>query len=333
MSTAPPPAMSGAPVLIVPACGKGRGGGHLSRSLFLKRRLEEEGREAYLWIPESVKDEVLNRFKHLFKNTDTRIFSKEEDISGRTWNFIVLDNFRTSRKEYAFWAGLSQKGRFPLIGIDEGGPCRKRFDFLIDLLPSLEKLKPDISAPWLLPLPKKRRPAFMKESEVSEENPLRVLISFGAEDSAELGYYAARRLARQKTAMQEITLIAPNRDGIDESELCGINVIGNVGDLRERMAEYDLFITHFGLGAFEAIYARVPVLLLSPTAYHEKLKTAAGFAGARHLFSYDDGGFFNREFLETLCQQCGEIARRYGLEEDQKEDLASFINRYDFRRR
>ena len=325
--------MSAAPILIVPACLKGRGGGHLSRSLFLRRRLEEEGREACLWIPESGRDEVLSRFKDLFKEADTRIFSKEEDISGRTWNFIVLDNFRTSRKEYAFWTGLSQTARFPLIGIDEGGPCRKRFDFLIDLLPSLEKLKPDISAPWLLPLPKKRRPAFMKEAEVSEENPLKVLISFGAEDSAELGCFAARHLARRKTAKQEITFIAPNRETIDETELYGINITGSVPDLKERLADYDLFITHFGLGAFEAIYARVPVLLLSPTAYHEKLKAKAGFRGARHLFSYDESGIFSREFLEILCQQCGDIARRYGLEEDQKEDLASFLNRYDFRRR
>jgi len=96
--------------------------------------------------------------------------------------------------------------------------------------------------------------------------------------------------------------------------------MGKIPNLREHLAEYDLFITHFGLGAFEAVYARLPVLLLSPTAYHERLSRNAGFfslgrgmrGGVSHLF-------------ETLQRRSVEIARRFGLEDDQKEDFSSFI--------
>ena len=342
--------MSRGAILIVPAVERGRGGGHISRSLFLLQRLKELGREAYLWIPgdQSVKEDVLNRFRGFFQGFNA-LLSDREELRNRAWDFIVLDRFKTPAEEFAFWSGLG-----PLIGIDEGGKCRSRFDFLIDLLPGLNPLKPNLSAPGLLPLPKKRRPSAAAESskdnpltEVSgaenvfrKSRPLRVLISFGAEDVAGLGVSAARALfekARDAApeaapeAELEITLIVSERDklGDTERELPGIKITGPFPGLKEQLAEYDLFITHFGLGAFEAVYARVSALLLSPTAYHEKLSRNAGF------FSFGCGTeavrrlracSFGPAFLETLEKQRREIARCFGLEEEQKEDLGSFIN-------
>ena len=124
------------PILIVPACAKGQGGGHLNRSLILKRRLEEEGRDVFLWIGEAQKEDVFGRFSYLYKSSDSRIISNKEELSGRKWENIILDNFKTSRREFDFWAGLknsglNESGSARLIGIDEGGPRRKRFDFLI----------------------------------------------------------------------------------------------------------------------------------------------------------------------------------------------------------
>ena len=284
-----------APVLIVPACGEGRGGGHLSRSFFLLRKLREQDRDAYLWIPEAVKDDVVRRFPEFFRIIDNRlnndrreddiqsgILSRREELAARSWDFIVLDNYRTSREDFALWAALPGYGHVPLIGIDEGGPCRNCFDFLIDLLPGPYKTEPNLCAPALLPLPKNRRLANVckdtAEGDTSPGNqPLRVLISFGAEDSAGLGLSAARILSSHSSF--EITLIVPNRDSAGEirRELPGIRIMGKIPELREHLAEYDLFVTHFGLGAFEAVYAGVPVLLLSPTAYHERLARNAGF--------------------------------------------------------
>jgi spore coat polysaccharide biosynthesis predicted glycosyltransferase SpsG len=306
------------PILLVPACEKGRGGGHLSRCLFLLRALQERGREVFLWIPEELEDDIFKRFPDFFENADHvrgLIYSKQEELSGRAWDFIVLDRFRTSSGEFAFWAALSGRSFGPLIGIDEGGPCRRRFDFLVDLLPALAGPEPNLCAPALLPLPHARRPVAAKSPTI----PLRVLISFGAEDSAGLGFSAARSLVKTNL---DITLIAQalNRDssGEESSGLEGVKVIGTIPNLREHLAEYDLLITHFGLGAFEAVYARVPVLLISPTAYHEKLKQNAGFFSLGHgakAFRRLKKLRLDRKLLNTLSRSGEEIARRFGLED------------------
>ena len=331
-------------ILIVPTCERGRGGGHLSRCLFLFRDLLERERDVYLWIPDYFKDDLILRFKEFFGTHESlRFFSREGELAGKAWAFIVLDRFKTSREEYSFWAGFA-----PLIGIDEGGPSRACFDFLVDLLPSLSKHEANLNAPGLLPLPKKRRPPFTYGPNGA---PLAVLISFGAEDPAGLGPAVASALSalamRQQAASSnatrplEITLVAP--DAFPEepaqddpsydsfahdsfAKIPGVNVIGKIPNLREHLAEYDLLITHFGLGAFEAVYARVPVMLVSPTAYHEELANNAGFyslgVGTRRLGNLA----FDREFLETIEAARQKIARRFGLEEDQEEDLGAFVD-------
>jgi len=352
-------------ILVVPACERGRGGGHLGRSVFLVNKLTENGRDAFLWVDRHLKEDLVQRFPEFFplergdpqKNTPGFILSGREELSCRQWDLIVLDRFQTRKEEFAFWSALSMQnipGKPPaaLIGIDEGGPCRKNFDFLIDLLPSLSKHRPNLTAPWLLPLPKNRRP--VKKSAVKREHsPLRVLIGFGAEDSAGLGLSAARffasnfslpvpnREAVSKSkedapaawsgtlhySSMEITLIASslNNDKLPglRQEFPEIKIIGKLPDLKEHLAEYNLFITHFGLGAFEAVYARVPVLLISPTPYHEKL---ARKTGVRHHFGAFSGRSFKKKFFKALEAGTGDIASHFNLEEDQKEDIGVYIN-------
>ena len=305
-------------ILIVPACEQGRGGGHLSRSLLLLRSLRIKGRDAYLWIPPHLKDDFLHRFSEFIKSTDHPCFlSHDKELKNFTWDFIVLDCFQTSGEEFKFWAGIA-----PIIGIDEGGPFRKRFDFLLDLLPSLSKHEPNLSAPSLLPLPKNRRPPASNNSTGS----LRILISFGAEDPVGIGTATARVLSRLAVKAHEVTLIAPSPP---DDSIAGIKVISKVPHLQEHFTGYDLLITHFGLAAFEAVYARLPVMLISPTVYHEKLSRYAGFfslglgahrAGRLEKFSLD------RKFLEILKKRGEEIAGRFDLEKDQKEDLSSFVH-------
>ncbi|MCL2319473.1 MAG: hypothetical protein FWC45_05255, partial [Treponema sp.] len=342
-------------ILIVPACERGRGGGHLGRSVFLVRALREKGQEAFLWIQESRRDDVIQRFPEVFAPQGDRpedtiqnlLLSRPEELSSKTWDFIVIDNFRTSTEDFAVWSGLPGGGT--LIGIDEGGPCRSRFDFLLDLLPALPGPEPNLCAPFLLPLPKNRRPPKQsgtdKQKTISQtSHPLRILISFGAEDSANLGLATARVLSPQSPVPSpqspfDITLIAPNSSTQVESqkEFPGINIIGKLPDLKEHLAEYDLFITHFGLGAFEAVYARVPVLLLSPTKYHERLARNAGFyqikkevltKAQRHGGRTSSTRYFpfmkenlDTNFRDVLELRRREIANRFGLVDDQREDM------------
>ena len=50
--------------------------------------------------------------------------------------------------------------------------------------------------------------------------------------------------------------------------------------LNELYGQYDLVITSFGLTPYEAEKAGNRVILVNPTAYHEKLARKAGFLSA-----------------------------------------------------
>jgi len=330
--------MKNASILIVPASERGRGGGHLIRSLLILQALQANGRDAFLWVSDYLKDDFLQRFRDFFNTLDSpRLLSREEEIKSRTWDFIVFDRFRTLRKEFEFFSGFA-----PVIGIDEGGPFRDRFDFLIDLLPSLKEAATNLFSPALLSLPRNRRSSV--GGETAPGFPFRILISFGAEDSAGLGIAAARSLSGflAKTPTEnklEVTLVSPipphNSQGETEA-LFGITVLGRIPRLSERLAEYDLLVTHFGIGAFEAVYAGLPVILVSPGMYHERLSRKAGFfslgIGARAASRLGklarDFGYTGRpDILKTLERKSREIADRYGLWEDQKETIATFLCR------
>ena len=111
-------------VLIVPACGKDRGGGHLLRCIYLLRALENSGlggknRESYLWISDRHKTEVFQRFRKFFEASDfnkgfhARLISEKKALKTRNWDFIIVDNFQTGINEFHFWSSLG-----PVIGID-----------------------------------------------------------------------------------------------------------------------------------------------------------------------------------------------------------------------
>jgi 2-polyprenyl-3-methyl-5-hydroxy-6-metoxy-1,4-benzoquinol methylase len=119
----------------------------------------------------------------------------------------------------------------------------------------------------------------------------------------------------------------------------GVRVLPPVPHLGEHLAEYDLLITHFGLTAFEALHAGLPVLLVSPGPYHEKLAKNAGFRsagtgrrGARRagslLFREEPGGRkrLNRAFLETLGPE--KTAARHGLDTPPAQTLADLLGTF-----
>jgi 2-polyprenyl-3-methyl-5-hydroxy-6-metoxy-1,4-benzoquinol methylase len=303
--------------LVVPALEKGRGGGHLERSAFLTRSLRAAGREAFLWLPESGRkipggdgESWLPGEPWILRSGDPRLGGAEN----RNWAFIVLDKFQTSPGEAASWSALA-----PLIGIDEGGACRNSFDFLIDLLPAPKKRfsnPSNISAPSLLPLPLKRRPSFQALGTPAAGKPLRILVSFGAEDAAGLGERVAGAL--EKTAGPlEVACIQPG---------------ALIPQLRERLAEYDALITHFGLTAFEALHARLPVVLVSPTRRHEVLARNAGFFSlgvGRSAADRIGRHIPDPAFLRSLGERCRNIAVRYGLENPPGQSLGALLASFE----
>jgi 2-polyprenyl-3-methyl-5-hydroxy-6-metoxy-1,4-benzoquinol methylase/spore coat polysaccharide biosynthesis predicted glycosyltransferase SpsG len=334
-------------VLVVPACGSGRGGGHLVRSVALVRELRSLGRDARLFISS---EDFRGREKELFpfiSDLYPRCVLNGEEGLRRPWDWIVLDKFRTSRKEFEFWASLG-----PLIGIDEGGPLRDRFDFLLDILPGLPDRSPaNRGLPALIPLPKTRREK--PESFNPPPSPLKALVTFGAEDPAGLTLPVCRALAPTDPEAGSpvlVTAIPGSLEGNSPAgpdavpQVPGVRFIEAVPDLKEKLASYDLVITHFGLTAFEALHAGTPVLLLSPTAYHEKLARHAGLVSAgirqngvrrirRYVYRPRQNGkpagnlkeTLNRPELEAIASFSLAAAEKYGLDAASSLTLGGLI--------
>jgi 2-polyprenyl-3-methyl-5-hydroxy-6-metoxy-1,4-benzoquinol methylase len=113
-------------------------------------------------------------------------------------------------------------------------------------------------------------------------------------------------------------------------------------NLKEKLASYGLVITHFGLTAFEALRAGTPVLLLSPSSYHEKLARHAGFASAgirqkgvkrlrQYIYSPSPKApgaaeeTLNLPALESLAARSAAAAKKYGLDAEAPRSPGSLL--------
>ncbi|MCL2184856.1 MAG: methyltransferase domain-containing protein [Treponema sp.] len=271
-------------VLVVPVCEIKRGGGHLCRCMSLVNDLRALGRDAYLYLPkqESINNE---REKSLINFFQSYNFPAEFRLSGEKiefndLEFIVLDRYQTSLDEILYWKKFA-----PIIGIDEGGSYRDRFDFLIDILIPEKMGKPhaNISSPSLLKFPLNTR---FKNTKIKEgynsQKSMKILITFGQEDPAGLGLKTARFLSgiSEKNYL-DITLLRGALIKYSDQEtiekLNNVKIIESIPNLAEHLYKYDIVITHYGLTAYEALYAGSAILLASPSHYHSKLSKAAGF--------------------------------------------------------
>ena len=298
-------------IVIVPSFEKGKGGGHLCRCIALTRDLRASGRQAFLFLPEQdaslEQDECL---AHLFQSMNFdpawRVTKWQTENESEKTEIVIMDNFQTTRDELLRWKKIA-----PVAGIDEGGKWRDSFDFLIDILVPEKLGRPpaNITKPSLLNFPQKQ---FRKKNS---KDALKVLVTFGQEDSAGLGPAIARSLSAKNAGSMEITLLRGALAKSGETEYpANVRVTGAIPSLAEHLGEYDLVITHYGITAYEALYSGTPVILASPTAYHAKLAKAAGF--------YPWLNSLNLNFLEKLKKHCEKLAVKYGLDTE-GESLAS----------
>ncbi|MBN2533773.1 MAG: methyltransferase domain-containing protein [Spirochaetales bacterium] len=237
-------------ILFVPAVKHKQGTGHLKRSLTLLKKL---GNRAYLYIPgeTSITDEVQNILNGE-KNIIRRLDKNEE------WAMVILDKMATGKEEFAEYCSSGT-----VIGVDEGGVCRKYFPYLADtVLNPLQKIKPNISLAFCY------NNRTIKKDMNSFKN---VLLSFGGEDSHHLTITLVLTLLQKN-------IFSPGELTIVEGPLFkqyqwpeGIKVIKNPPDMAALIPAYDLVFTHFGMTCFESITSGVPVILFNPTSYHQKL--------------------------------------------------------------
>jgi len=317
-------------ILIVPEYRPNHGGGHLCRCIELTRDLRARGLFAWLFLPPDAETgnlfQTMN-FNQEWRITDGQIANNKEQIE-----FIILDRFQTTGEELSRWKKIA-----PVIGIDEGGKCRDSFDFLIDILVPEKMGDPpaNITSVSLLKFPPKALPQKRPTGDV-----LKVLITFGQEDAAGLGQKTARALSSIDGI--DITL---QRGALAKGEAeypPNVRVIEAIPRLAEHLGEYDLVVTHYGITAFEALFAGTMVLLASPTTYHAKLAKAAGFITfnpkSLHAEARSRGGEKKNfqitasclcasardNYLNELKIHCEELAARYGLDKE-SESLVDLL--------
>ena len=323
-------------ILIVPQIEKGKGGGHLTRCIRLVNDLRDLDRHAFLFCRQNAQIDSL--FKIMNFNTEwvrnsepsnlwfgamsneqiTENSKKcpinSEQIAGsgekrENFELIVLDRFQTSDEELFVWKNIA-----PVIGIDEGGHYRDNFDFLIDILIPEKLGKPcaNICSPALIGLPQN----ISSKQEQKNNETYKILITFGQEDSAGLGIKTANLLSNlSKKYSMDITLLRGALSAHNNLPIINnVCILDTIPNLAKRISEYDLVITHYGLTAYESLFAGASVLLAHPTVYHRKLAKAAGFNDIKSIKS-----FLNKTLKKNNVLIDAEIPSN-------KKNLAAVIN-------
>lgn len=248
-------------ILFFPSCKKGQGTGHLRRCLYCA--LETGG---FVYIPEDADLSEISSLVNEFERKglkDYQIVRKFPEIN--EYALIVTDAFKLD-KETA--SKLSERAN--VCSIDEGGEFTEYSDYLFDILPSY-KIQREANIQEVSYI---ERPENVRRERASTFS--KILVCLGGEDPASLALPAAKYFSSATEGKAEISVILP--EGLYHTEeIPGVKIMAPVENLKEKLCEYDLVVTHYGFTAFEALSANCGVLLLSTTKLHENLAKKYGF--------------------------------------------------------
>lgn len=260
------------PILLLPCVKKGKGTGHLRRCLDLAIKTTAD-----IYIP---KDADLEQTQELV----------EEAKSNGLENWQIVNNLNNvSQYSVAVTDLFSSDNEIvkrlysacPIVSIDEGRIGTDYVDYLLDIIPSvgLER-EPNLADPEYIPLPQKRKPFSETQAAIHT-----AIVTLGGEDPAYLSLPVSKALAQNKIF---VTVIQKNPEqfisNVPENLRKYIKAVYPQENLRDKLCEYDLVVTHYGFTAFEASYANCAVLLLGTTELHEKLAQKYDFECIKPMF-------------------------------------------------
>ena len=250
----------------MPAGGHGEGMGHLVRCLRLAREIGAGCSFHPGWLDTTAIRTLRDGISRFPEGRRPRII---DPASRRgSWNLVVVDKRRTTAEELASFRQLGTT-----VLLDEGGEARRNAAYLVDTLPRLPRGEPanSSSLAYLGLRAARGRPRRRRAGQ-----PARLLVSFGGEDALDLTGVLVRAIIEGGLFEPgSVTVVAGPLFG-DRDWPAGIRVVKNPRSLRPLFARHDLLVTHFGMAAFEAMAAGLPVLLFNPTRYHRALARAAG---------------------------------------------------------
>ena len=288
-------------IVFVPSVQEGRGTGHVRRACLLMRQLSAHVR-CVLYLRTSPPPPFI---QEVIKKTEVSEVSAS--IPDKACLFI-LDNFRTAADEIQKLKKIA-----PVIALDEGGEGRAFADYLIDILPALpypsdlpilqslqeaseppqssvkrssehsestEALRANVADAGFISLPQKRKaPDALKKYKRNGKyffspEEVKTLVVCGGEDAGQMALPLAHTLAQLRT---EVSVVDPHEKTYSQQQV-NVYVYPYLDNLRERLYEWDIIVTHYGFTAFEALAAGCAVILIAPTEYHHALAIAAGFS-------------------------------------------------------
>lgn len=253
--------MSARRFLLVPELGRSRGLGHIVRSFALASELDGE---VSIVLPERPDTDQRTRTELLDTLPVDPIACEIVETIAARYDFVVFDQMRPSLSD------LRKCEDALTVGIDAGGEARRFLSYLIDTLPNLERTPANTASTGFL------RPVTTKRSGFPD-GLSSVLVSFGGADPAGLTVPTVKSIVESSIGRPASVTAVWGPFAPRESLPVGVQVLDAPKDLRERLHMFDLVVTSFGLTAYEALSANVPVALVNPTAYHDALSRKAGF--------------------------------------------------------
>ena len=295
------------PVVLVPSVVKGHGTGHLRRCL--TAAMESK---FFVYIPEDCTLEETNAILQEYYSQGlekNQIISSIPDESYLP--VIITDTFELTENQLA---ELSKNRS--LISIDEGSNYTDYCDYLLDIIPSFKTLR----------AANKTDSGFITKPENVRQNTgdgskkiEKILVCLGGEDPSSLTIPAVTAF-HNKYPDSKITAVMTNESDPYVEYAGGPNVefVKPIEGLREKLYEYDIVVTHYGLTAFEAVYAGCGVILLPTTKLHAKL-------AEKYNFSYIAG----KNFSDEDVRKAVESEKLYGTDflSHEKKSLGEFLKK------
>ena len=252
------------PLVFVPSVIKGQGTGHLHRCLTAAVELK-----AFVYIPQ---DSTLSEIASIideYKEKGLENWQIIKELPDQTYKaVIVTDNFKLSRDQAKEFSKAKK-----LISLDEGSDFSDYCDYLLDIIPPYDLKR----LPNLFDTSYITKPLNVKKETGNEIE--KVLVCIGGEDPANLTLPAAQAIIKNLPGSQVTAIVS---DPQKYKNILNINFTGPVENLREKIYEYDLVLSHYGLTAFEAAFAGCAVIMLATTKLHEKLAQKYDFAYIPH---------------------------------------------------
>lgn len=268
------------PILFVPSTIAGQGTAHLRRC---REAAEKAG--GFLFIPDSKGEGDISALLSI-DIIDGIIHSGEEDSNFAPWQvvhtmpekgdyaLIVCDSFMLDKDEAKYFSDCA-----PLLSIDDGGKDTSLCDCLIDIIPSILHRKANIEDPALMAMPiRVRTEEKAKSIEDFNKESVKVLVCFGGEDPANLTCKTAEAIKEALPNAEVFAIVnGAEKEAGEKLDKAGIKTMPPLPLLREKLADYSLVVTHYGLTAYEAKAAGCAVLLCNTTPLHGALSRKYGF--------------------------------------------------------